>query len=437
MEHPLAQALNDTIAKDCPRLFAMMSQYGRRLYFPKGILEQSAEAKLHADRFDATIGIATNGKECMYLASAHALVNDMSPNEIYPYAPTNGVAELRREWKTRQLRLNPSLADAFLSLPAVVNGITHGLTIAAELFVDAGDTVLCPDKLWGNYRLLLETKIGANFVTFPLFDPLLRGFNLIAFEEALSRVEGKKVHILLNFPNNPTGYTPTPAEALKIRDILVAFAETGKSVVVICDDAYFGLFYDSSSFRESIFAPLASAHPGILALKVDGCTKEAFMWGMRVGFLTFGIKGATENVYAALEKKVSGCIRADISSCSHISQSILLRTLRSPTVETEFAANLKVLLTRVDASKEAAAKPEYARHWRVYPFNSGYFMCLQLLHCDAEALRLHVLHRYGVGTISSGPKDLRIAFSSVEARDVPEVFALIAKACSELEGKPA
>ena len=34
----------------------------------------------------------------------------------------------------------------------VTTGITHGLSTVADMFVDEGDVLLLPDKLWGNYR---------------------------------------------------------------------------------------------------------------------------------------------------------------------------------------------------------------------------------------------------------------------------------------------
>ena len=42
--HPLAADLNQTLKDQAPEVFEMLSAYGRRIYFPKGILSQSAEA---------------------------------------------------------------------------------------------------------------------------------------------------------------------------------------------------------------------------------------------------------------------------------------------------------------------------------------------------------------------------------------------------------
>ena len=59
---PLARELNERLAKAAPEVFEMLSALGRRLYFPKGILSQSAEAKQKAKRLNATIGIATGDR---------------------------------------------------------------------------------------------------------------------------------------------------------------------------------------------------------------------------------------------------------------------------------------------------------------------------------------------------------------------------------------
>ena len=54
--NPIAKELNDRLAKAAPEVLAMLSPLGRRLYFPRGILTQSAEAKEKGHRFNATIG---------------------------------------------------------------------------------------------------------------------------------------------------------------------------------------------------------------------------------------------------------------------------------------------------------------------------------------------------------------------------------------------
>jgi len=93
--NPLAQALNDTLEKAAPEVLAMLSPLGRRLYFPKGILSQSAEAKQKAKRFNATIGIATERKGPMYLPSIQQHLEGIAPGDAFNYAAPAGRADLR------------------------------------------------------------------------------------------------------------------------------------------------------------------------------------------------------------------------------------------------------------------------------------------------------------------------------------------------------
>jgi aspartate/methionine/tyrosine aminotransferase len=47
--------------------------------------------------------------------------------------------------------------------------------------------------------------------------------------------------LILNFPNNPTGYTPTRKRPCSIVAALKRLASEGIAVLAIVDDAYFGL----------------------------------------------------------------------------------------------------------------------------------------------------------------------------------------------------
>src|ERR1700741_3403033 len=128
--NPLAQALNDRLQKAAPEVFAMLSALGKRLYFPKGILSQGAEAKQKGKRINATIGIATEGKGPMYLPSLHAAVSGVSPEDAYTYAPPSGRPGLRDSWRKKLLRENPSLEGKDFGQPIVTSAITHGIALA-------------------------------------------------------------------------------------------------------------------------------------------------------------------------------------------------------------------------------------------------------------------------------------------------------------------
>jgi aspartate/methionine/tyrosine aminotransferase len=182
--NPLAKGLNAKLETAAPEVLAMLSSMGRRLYFPKGILSQSAEAKQKATRFNATIGIATEGGGPMHLASAAKHLADLDPAEAFPYAPPAGQLALREQWRDKLLAENPSLGDKRVGLPVVTSAITHGLSLIGDLFVDPEDCIVMPDKLWGNYRLTYEVQRGAKIATYPFFSE--GGFNTVGFARALA-----------------------------------------------------------------------------------------------------------------------------------------------------------------------------------------------------------------------------------------------------------
>jgi aspartate/methionine/tyrosine aminotransferase len=434
--NPLARELNATLEKNAPEVLAMLSPLGRRLYFPKGILSQSAEAKARAKRFNATIGIATEGGGPMYLPSVQRFLNGISPGDAFNYAPPAGRPDLRERWNEKLLAENPSLHGKKFGQPIVTSAITHGLALVGDLFVGEGDRILLPDKLWGNYRLTYEVRLGAKIVTFPFYSG--KGFHTEAFAKALAENAAgrEKLIVLLNFPNNPTGYMPTVAEGETITQALLAQAERGTKLVVVLDDAYFGLFYhlDGPSMTESLFGHLTNRHPNLLAVKLDGATKELFVWGLRCGFVTFGPGRAdtAEAVVAALDAKARGAIRGAISNTPQLSQTIVAKALASASIDDERKQKCEVLRVRAEKVFEVACAPRFRESWEVYPFNSGYFMCVKVKGVDAEQLRVHLLDKHGVGLISTSPTDIRIAFSCLEVGEIEPLFEALHQGVQEL-----
>ncbi len=434
--NPLAQQLNDDLEAAAPEVLSMLSPYGRRLYFPKGILSQSAEAKEKAHRFNATIGIATEGDGPMYLESVQKHLGDIDPKDAYPYAPAPGRPGLREAWREKHLAENPSLAGKAFGLPIVTAAITHGLSLVGALFVDEGDAILLPDKLWGNYRLTFEVDYGAKIQTFPFYKG--EGFDTDSFATALAEAsEGRdKLIVLLNFPNNPTGYMPTPAEGDAIVAALEVQARKGTKLVVVTDDAYFGLFFHlgGESMTESLFGRLTGLHENLLAVKLDGATKELFVWGLRCGFVTYGPGRAdtADETCRVLEQKTKGAIRGGVSNVPQLSQSLVEKALASSTIDAERKQKCETLRARAERVHQVANEPRFAESWDVYPFNSGYFMCVKLKGLDAEKLRVHLLDAHGVGLIATSPTDIRIAFSCLEVEDVEPLFETLHQAINEL-----
>jgi len=433
--NPIARELNEILKDANPYLFDMLSKVGRHLFYPKGILTQGAEAKEKAHLMNATIGIATDADGIMHLPSVMAEIPNMRPEGSITYAPSYGLQDLRVAWQSAIQIKNPSIGDCAISLPVVTSGITHAFSVFADLWVDPGDIVILPDMMWGNYRMILSVRKGAEIVTYPIFTEDFR-YNLDAFEDMVrtQAAQHDKIIVILNFPHNPSGYTVSREEGQRMADILVDIASQGTDVIAAMDDSYFGLFFEEETMKESPFALLCGRHPRLLAVKMDGATKENYVWGLRVGFLTYAASFEADSAvaYDVLERKTAGCVRGSISNASHIGQALVLKLMQGSSYADEKAEKFQVMKARAQRVKKVLADPKYAEVWDVYPFNSGYFMCLRLKHVNAEALRVHLLEKYGIGLISLGEHNLRVAFSCLEERQIPELFDLVYKGAQEL-----
>jgi aspartate/methionine/tyrosine aminotransferase len=251
-----------------------------------------------------------------------------------------------------------------------------------------------------------------------------------ALRAALEGLATAKALVLLNFPNNPTGYSPSLPEARGLLEVLAGRARAGQKLLVVFDDAYFGLFYEDSAYRQSLFAEAADLHENLLAAKVDGPTKENLVWGFRVGFLTFAAKGLEDRHYEALGQKLLGAIRCTVSNSSQPAQNLMLKAMQDPGYQAQKQAAFEVLAARYRRARELAARAPAPL--RALPFNSGYFMTFQLERGGAESLRKLLLQEYGVGTIALGDNVLRVAYSSVDEERIEELYTTIYQAAQKL-----
>ena len=393
----------------------VLSTYGVRSYFPKGIVAQSQEAATLATRANATAGVALEGGHYM----THPLFKEfgtlLTTDEMVGYAPTGGNRELRQLWHQDLVRKNQPLAGKSFSLPLVTGGLTHALSLAGELFLDVGDEIVVPSPCWDNYDLLYGVRRGCKIKSPHLFDEDLN-FTIGNLRAAIEEIEGEKVFLLLNFPNNPSGYTPTPKEMEEIKDLLVHFANQGKALVVVIDDAYYGLVHTDEAYPYSLFSLLCDAHENILAVKCDAATKEALVWGFRIGFITYGSRGLTAEHYGALIQKTVGAIRATISSSSMIGQSLLLKVMQGEGYHKECERVANEMKERYKIVKRAIAQEEGPL--KPLPFNSGYF-CAFETEGEANVLREVLLKEGQIGSVALEGNLLRVAYSSVD-RDLLE-----------------
>ena len=331
------------------------------------------------------------------------------------YTPQGGRKDLRNLWKERIL--NEISVD--LSTPVVCAGLTHGLSIAADLFVDSETSVLLPGPRWGNYDLIFETRAQGNIIGYQSMAgsserPSDWKFNIEGLSTAIEKTDGKSL-LVLNTPSNPGGYSPTWDE---VDQIITVIKRAKGPMVIVLDEAYKGMEWEDGIVNTSLMEALSGLDPEkFLVMKIDGATKELFFFGGRVGFVSFE---ASQPVAAVLEEKVISCIRSTVSALSSPSQALVVAALTSPHLDQEVVAIRSMLRERYRVLKHAIQQSDLV----AWPFNAAFFV---MIHTPkgAEKTRLALLN-IGVGSVAvESVSSIRLSYSTVSVEEIPEMIRRI------------
>lgn len=420
--HPEAQDRNERLRAINPVIPEALSPLGKRAFFPKGIPYQAGQAK--DCQINATIGQITDGEgNPLPLAPMKEKLAGLNAKDAFLYSPIQGREPARKLWHAKLVAEDARMAQ--VGLPVVGAGVCHALNMASELFFAPGDTLVLPDLYWDNYEQVFQIRLGGDFRTFGFYNAK-GGFNLEGMKAALADVKGK-VHVLLNFPSNPNGYSPTPEEMIAIGNALVEAAKD-RTVIVYCDDAYHGLVFEPTAATKSLFFELIGRSPNLIPLKCDGATKELSFFGGRVAFLHFGV---APEASAILVDKCMGLIRSGLGGPVGLSQHLVEIELQDPRHAQEFESMRLVLASRYHRLKQALMKP--TRHWKVFPFNAGCFCLLELRDgLDADQVRQRMIHDESVGVVNQGSRYIRLAFCSIKESAIEPLVAALERTCEKM-----
>ncbi len=159
---------------------------------------------------------------------------------------------------------------------AVTSGGVSALMLAMQALVTAGDEVVAVTPVWPNLTAQ-PVIMGARLSCVPL-KPVAGAWTL-DIESLLVAVTPATRVLILNAPNNPTGWTLTRAEQQRILDHC---RRTGTWIVA--DEVYSQLYYEPSS---NGCAPsfLDIAAPEDRLVVVHSFSKSFLMTGWRLGWL--------------------------------------------------------------------------------------------------------------------------------------------------------
>ncbi len=203
-----------------------------------------------------------------------AAVASLRAGETF-YAHNLGLPLLRERIAAYMAGLHGPAIDA--ARIAVTSGGVNGLMLAAQALVDAGDEVVAVTPVWPN--LVAQPQVlGARLRSVPL-RPRADGAWELDLQALKSAVTPATRLLVVNAPNNPTGWTLSAAEQ---REILGHCRATG--TWILADEVYERLYYEPTPHG---CAPsfLDIAEPDDRLVVVHSFSKSFLMTGWRLGWL--------------------------------------------------------------------------------------------------------------------------------------------------------
>ena len=162
---------------------------------------------------------------------------------------------------------------------AVTSGGVSALMVAVQAVVDSGDEVVVVTPVWPN--LTAQPAIMGAVVRCVSLKPAAGAWQL-DMAELLAAVTAQTKLLILNAPNNPTGWTLSRAEQ---EAILAHCRQTG--TWILADEVYERLYFEPTSDGSNGCAPsfLDIALPDDRVIVVNSFSKSFLMTGWRLGWL--------------------------------------------------------------------------------------------------------------------------------------------------------
>ena len=178
---------------------------------------------------------------------------------------------------------------------AVTSGGVNALMLAVQALVDAGDEVVAVTPIWPN--LTAQPLImGAQLKTVSLLPRA--GAWTLDVQALLAAVTDKTRLLILNAPNNPTGWTLSAEEQ---RAILAHCRRTG--TWILADEVYESLYYEPAP-QHCAPSFLDMAEPEDRLMVAHSFSKSFLMTGWRLGWLVLP-PSATEAMGKLIEFNTS------------------------------------------------------------------------------------------------------------------------------------
>ena len=149
----------------------------------------------------------------------------------------------------------------------------EGIYLVARAALNPGDEVIVLSPAYDALINMFEHVVGPSGVRKWEFVPTDTRWEL-DFEQLQTLISPQTKMVVVNFPHNPTGYLPTPAQFAELVDIIEQ-----NNLLLFCDEMYHGLVHSGTAAIPSA----ADSTDRVVAL--SGLSKTYGLPGLRTGWL--------------------------------------------------------------------------------------------------------------------------------------------------------
>jgi aspartate/methionine/tyrosine aminotransferase len=202
-----------------------------------------------------------------------AAVASLDAGETF-YTQNFGIPELREAIAAYVSRWHHSVAAGNIAVTA--SGMS-ALMLSVEALIDPGDRVVCVTPLWPNLTEIPKI-LGAEVVRVALSFGA-GGWTLDVARLLDALTPGTRA-VLINSPNNPTGWT-----IARVGQAAILEHCRKLGIWIIADDVYERLYYDAPATRACAPSFLDLSDPGDRIVSTNSFSKAWLMTGWRLGWM--------------------------------------------------------------------------------------------------------------------------------------------------------
>jgi aromatic-amino-acid transaminase len=329
------------------------------------------------------------------------------------YLPIDGIPAYDREVRAMLFGADAEVIATGRAVTLQALGGTGALKVGADFlrrFVP-GAQVWISDPSWENHRALFE---GAGFTvnTYPYYDPATRGLDFAGMIAGLEGLAPGSIVVLHACCHNPTGVDPTPAQWMRIVDVVRT-----RGLVPFLDLAYQG-FGDGLDADGAVVRSFA-ATPGPL-LVTSSFSKSFSLYGERVGALS--VIGTDKDEAARVLSQLKRLVRANYSNPPTHGGKVVTTVLCSPELRAVWEAELATMRNRIKLMRAMLVERLHERipgaDFRFILAQRGMFSYSGLTKAQVQVLR----EEFSIYAIDTG----RICVAALNSRNVDDVAAAIA-----------